>query len=154
MLLLQASGLKLRVNIAETALVRDGRILGWFFTSRDGVVVRASNHEISPQALYQKLTGSQGSTSASMNPFNYVALAHYESGVSRPLKQAELQQLVRAAPWPLLTGRCVEMGSQRDCFCSCAAQLQHMVGPFDTMHSWPDNVDECPFSIQVRGQLQ
>lgn len=111
MLLLQASGLKLRVNIAETALVRDGRILGWFFTSRDGVVVRASNYEISPQALYQKLTGSQGSTSASMNPFNYVALAHYESGVSRPIKQAELQQLVRAAPLQLL--KCSQAGVSR-----------------------------------------
>lgn len=46
------------------------------------------------------------------------------------------------------------MGSQRDCFCSCAAQLKYMVGPSDTMHSWPDNADECPFSIQVRGKLQ
>lgn len=91
----QASGLKLRVNIAETALIRDGRILGWFFTSRDGVVVRASNHEISPQALYQKLTGGMGSVSTTMNPFNYVALAHFESGVARPLKHTELQQLVR-----------------------------------------------------------
>ena len=54
---------------------------------------RASSAEISPQALFQKLVHGQ-SVPASAWP-GYVALAHYDSGVSRPLKQQELQQLVR-----------------------------------------------------------
>mmetsp|Transcript_10945 Transcript_10945/g.23598 ORF Transcript_10945/g.23598 Transcript_10945/m.23598 type:complete len:769 (-) Transcript_10945:646-2952(-) len=93
------SGLKLRLNIPDTAILRDGRIVGWFYTSKEGIVSRASNHEISPQALYQKLTGAQTKDPAS-NPFGYVAIGHYESGISRPLKQQELQQVLSQAASP------------------------------------------------------
>ncbi|GAX74082.1 hypothetical protein CEUSTIGMA_g1532.t1 [Chlamydomonas eustigma] len=95
-----ASGLKLRINLLDTILIHDGRIFGWFYTSRDGVVVRASNHEISSQAVFHKLAGMQ-SANLDRNPFNYVALAHYDSGISRPLKQNELHQMLQGLCGPL-----------------------------------------------------
>lgn len=93
MFLPQAAGLKLRTNIPDTAIVKDGRIVGWYYTNKEGVVSRCSLHEIGSQALYQKLTLQQTLDPVS-NPYGYVAIAHYESGVSRPLKQAELQHVV------------------------------------------------------------
>jgi hypothetical protein len=57
-------------------------------------VCRSSLHEISPMALFTKLAGQQTSDSVT-NPMSYVALCHYESGISRPVKQHELQFLVR-----------------------------------------------------------
>ncbi len=78
-------------------------MLGWFYTNKDGVVCRCALHEISPSTLFQKLVGS-ATLDEAYNPNGYVALSHFESGVSRPLKQAELQHLVRGGlthvvPW-------------------------------------------------------
>jgi hypothetical protein len=54
-----------------------GKLQGWWYTNGEGVVTRASLHEISPQALFQKLVGQQTADTA-INPFQYVALAHCE----------------------------------------------------------------------------
>ena len=89
----QASGLKLRINVIDTVILQSGRIGAWFYTSRDGVVCRASPHECSPQAVFQKLVGMIN-VDESRNPYGYVALVHYDTGISRPIKQHELQDIV------------------------------------------------------------
>ena len=89
----QVSGLKLRVNIPDTAIIKEGRIIGWYYTNKEGICCRSALHEISSQALFQKLTGQQNKD-PQLNPFGYVALAHFESGVSRMVKQHELQDIV------------------------------------------------------------
>ena len=91
---MQSSGLKLRLSIPDTAIFKDGRLAAWFYTSRDGVVCRMSAHELSGPGLYQKLIGSQNFV-PKKNPFGYVALAHYKTGVSRPMRKPELQAVVR-----------------------------------------------------------
>ena len=92
----QAAGLKLRINVVDTVIFREGRIAAWFYTSRDGAVCRASPHECSPSAFYQKLVG-MAMVDENRNPYGYVGLAHYDSGVSRPVKQHELQQIVSSS---------------------------------------------------------
>ncbi len=72
-------------------------MIGWFYTNRDGVVSRCGLHEISPKQLFQKLVGS-ATINPHTNPHSYVALCHFESGVSRPVNQIELQHLVSASP--------------------------------------------------------
>eukprot|EP00955_Chlamydomonas_euryale_P044062 352800-Chlamydomonas_euryale.AAC.8 len=94
----QPSGLKLRINIADTVVIRDGKLVAWFYTSRDGVVTRAPTHEVGPQAVFRKLVGRVASTSD--NPNGYVAIAHYNNGVSRLLKEGELMELVRCCCMP------------------------------------------------------
>jgi hypothetical protein len=68
--------------------------LGHFYTNRDGVVSRYANHEITRQTIYQRLA-AQHNLDSSSNPFGYIAIAHYASGVSRLLKRPELQEVVR-----------------------------------------------------------
>ena len=79
--------------MVDTVIFQSGRIAAWFYTSRDGAVARASPHECSPTAVYQKFVG-MAVVDESRNPYGYIGLAHYDSGVSRPVKQQELQQLV------------------------------------------------------------
>lgn len=115
---LQASGLKLRLNMPDTAIIKEvsytstsladkhvlpiyllhykpapgmrkgtciwhsaclvqGKLQGWWYTNNEGVLTRASLHEISPQGLFQKLVG-QKTEDPAMNPFQYIALAHCE----------------------------------------------------------------------------
>lgn len=66
-------------------------MLGWWFTS-GGAVAKQAQHDISAQALAHKLIGAQ--VASAQNPHNFVALVHYDSGISRPLKQQELLQVV------------------------------------------------------------
>jgi len=89
----QASGLKLRINAVDTIILKSGRIAAWFYTSRDGSVCRALPHECNPQTVYQKLVGC-AHVDESHNPYGYLALVHYEDGISRPVKQHELQEIV------------------------------------------------------------
>lgn len=49
----QASGFRLRLDIADTLLIRGGRLAAWYFTARDGTVARASEPEITEQAILQ-----------------------------------------------------------------------------------------------------
>ena len=57
------------------------------------------NHEcnpspfIIPQSIYQRLA-SLHNLDPSLNPYGYIAVAHYSTGVSRLLKRAELQAVV------------------------------------------------------------
>lgn len=92
---LQASGLKLRMCLPSTALLGgEGRIIGWYYTDRDGVVCKATASEVSSAAVLHKLCASHV-LDLSYNPFSYVAVAHYASGVCRLLRRDELQLLVR-----------------------------------------------------------
>ena len=45
--------------------------------------------------MFQKLVG-MATLDDARNPYGYIALAHYDSGLSRPVKQQELQQIVGA----------------------------------------------------------
>ena len=92
----QASGLKLRLNMLDTVLLRDGRVTGHYYTNKDGVVCKFSAHEVTKSSVYQRLA-SQQNMDPGANPFGYIALAHFPSGVSRLLKRPELQELVSAA---------------------------------------------------------
>ncbi len=91
----QASGLKLRINVVDTVIIQSGRIGAWFYTSRDGVVCRAGAHELVGQAVFQKLAGMAHMDAR--NPYGYIGLAHYDGGISRPLKLQELRMLVSYA---------------------------------------------------------
>jgi len=106
-LFVSVSGLKLRLNMPDTAIIKEGKLQGWWYTNSEGVVTRASLHEVSPQSLFQKLIGQQTADPA-INPFQYVALAHYDSGVSRPLKQHELQHLLGQVSGPFEPPRPVD----------------------------------------------
>lgn len=77
-------------------------MVGWFYTNRDGVICRCALHEISPATIFQKLVGS-ATLDEEFNPYAYVALCHFESGISRPLKQQELQHLVSPQARPCLS---------------------------------------------------
>lgn len=90
----QASGLKLRLSMLDTILLRDGRVIGHYYTNKDGVVCKFSPHEVTRASVYQRLA-AQHTIEPAQNPFGYVALAHFPSGVSRLLKRPELQELVR-----------------------------------------------------------
>ena len=43
--------------------------------------------------MYQKLVGC-AHIDESRNPYGYIALVHYNNGISRPVKQHELQEIV------------------------------------------------------------
>lgn len=86
----QASGLKLRLNIADTIVLEGSSIVALFYTSLSGVVTRAQSHELGGASLHRRLTQS------SPNPDDYAAIAHHTSGVSRLLKPLELEEVVRA----------------------------------------------------------
>lgn len=79
--------------IPDTAIINDCRIVGWFYTSKEGIICRASAHEVSGEALLHKLL-TQQVISVSSNPFTYVAVAHYSSGIARLMRRPELQALV------------------------------------------------------------
>ncbi len=55
--------------------------------------MKAGPQELTPQTVFQRFIGTH-TADVKRNPFNYVALAHFDSGVSRPMKQGELQQIV------------------------------------------------------------
>ncbi|GFR44536.1 hypothetical protein Agub_g5806 [Astrephomene gubernaculifera] len=92
-LFVSSAGLKLRMQMVDTVLIKTGRVLGHFYTSKDGYICRFSAHEITRQAVYQRLA-SLHSLDPQLNPFGYIAVAHYGTGVSRLLKRAELQELM------------------------------------------------------------
>lgn len=79
----------------DTILLRDGRVLGHYYTSKDGVVCKLAAHEVTRASVYQRLAAQH--TMEQTNPFGYIALAHFPSGISRLLKRPELQELVRRA---------------------------------------------------------
>ncbi|GLI71494.1 hypothetical protein VaNZ11_016709 [Volvox africanus] len=87
------AGLKLRMFMVDTVLIKSGRVLGHFYTSKDGYICRFSAHEITRQAIYQRLA-SLHCLDPQLNPFGYIGVAHYATGVSRLLKRAELQDLM------------------------------------------------------------
>ncbi|EFJ46281.1 hypothetical protein VOLCADRAFT_118141 [Volvox carteri f. nagariensis] len=78
--------------MVDTVLIKSGRVLGHFYTSKDGYICRFSAHEVTRQAIYQRLA-SLHCLDPQLNPFGYIAVAHYATGVSRLLKRAELQEL-------------------------------------------------------------
>ncbi|GLC38864.1 hypothetical protein PLESTM_000788200 [Pleodorina starrii] len=93
------AGLKLRMFMVDTVLIKSGRVLGHFYTSKDGYICRFSAHEITRQSIYQRLA-SLHCLDPQLNPFGYIAVAHYATGVSRLLKRAELQELMTTVCGP------------------------------------------------------
>ena len=89
----QNAGLKLRLAVLDTVLVKGGRIIGHFYTDRDGVVCKVAAHIVTKQSVYKRIA-HQHQLDPHTNPFGYMAVAHYPSGVSRLLKRPEFQELV------------------------------------------------------------
>ncbi|KAG1653707.1 hypothetical protein FOA52_007935 [Chlamydomonas sp. UWO 241] len=89
-----ASGLKLRLNIADTIVLEGSSIVALFYTSLSGVVTRAQAHELGGAQLHRRLTQSHP------NPDDYAAIAHHTSGVSRLLKPHELEEVLQATGGP------------------------------------------------------
>lgn len=83
--------------MVDTVLMKSGRVLGHYYTNRDGCVSRFSAHEITRQAIYQRFA-TLHVLDPHINPFGYIAVAHYSTGVSRLLKRPELQDLVSPRP--------------------------------------------------------
>ncbi|KXZ46150.1 hypothetical protein GPECTOR_46g219 [Gonium pectorale] len=93
------SGLKLRLPMVDTVLVKGGRVLGHFYTSKEGYICRFSAHEITARGVYQRLAALH-SLDPQLNPFGYMAIAHYTTGISRLLKRSELQELMTTVSGP------------------------------------------------------
>ncbi|PNW83379.1 hypothetical protein CHLRE_05g245701v5 [Chlamydomonas reinhardtii] len=98
-LFVSSAGLKLRMQLVDTVLFKSGRALGHFYTNRDGAVCRFSAHEITRSSIYQRLA-SLHNLDPSLNPYGYIAVAHYSTGVSRLLKRAELQAVMSVLSGP------------------------------------------------------
>ncbi|KAG2430866.1 hypothetical protein HXX76_009840 [Chlamydomonas incerta] len=98
-LFVSSAGLKLRMQMVDTVLFKSGRALGHFWTNRDGAVCRFSAHEITRSSIYQRLA-SLHNLDPALNPYGYIAVAHYSTGVSRLLKRAELQELMSVLSGP------------------------------------------------------
>ncbi|KAG2496058.1 hypothetical protein HYH03_005977 [Edaphochlamys debaryana] len=92
-LFVSSAGLKLRMALVDTVLIKSGRVIGHFYTSRDGYVCRYSAHEITRNGVYARLAQLHN-LDAQQNPFGYIAVAHYATGISRLLKRPELQELM------------------------------------------------------------
>eukprot|EP00798_Chlamydomonas_sp_ICE-L_P031755 gene31755-6953_t len=87
---------KLHISIPDTAIFRDGQILGWFYTSREGSVSRVSPQEASLEALFHRLTSGQVLDQASVS--RHVAVAHFSTGISRPVDYEELRTIAFILP--------------------------------------------------------
>lgn len=81
------------VNLVDTVLIEDGSLVAWFYTTKDGVVAKASPHELNCSTLLLKLLTIQTGPTR-LNPHGYVAMARYESGIVRPMKSNELESLL------------------------------------------------------------
>ncbi|KAG2445056.1 hypothetical protein HYH02_008924 [Chlamydomonas schloesseri] len=114
-LFVSSAGLKLRMQLVDTVLFKSGRALGHFYTNRDGAVCRFSAHEITRSSIYQRLA-SLHNLDPALNPYGYIAVAHYTTGVSRLLKRAELQELmsVLSGPYEFGEGAAPHLAAQHE----------------------------------------
>lgn len=81
---------QLRVNLVDTIAISNGSISAWFYTNSNGEVDRAEEHELVPSSIMLKLLAMQ----ASSEDKGIVAVAHYQSGLRKPLNETELESLV------------------------------------------------------------
>lgn len=95
LMLQQQTGHKLRVQIADTAIISAGGVLqAWLHTNtKAGVVLSVPRCQLSTAALLQKLKGQHAPYEAA-NPDGWVAVAHFSNGLSWLVDAAGLEQLV------------------------------------------------------------
>ena len=96
---LQNKGLKLRISIPDTFIIRNGSLSAWFQTCDDGYVVRLSPGKLTPENVYKAIVRKEV-IDQNINPHRYVAIAHFARHASRLLRKEELDVLVRMPDGP------------------------------------------------------
>lgn len=91
---LQVTGHKLRLNVPDTAIIEHGLLKAWLYTDKKtGVVQSTPSSSLSCTALLHKLKGQHALHDLN-NPNGWVAVAYFNSYVTRLLNAQELEQLV------------------------------------------------------------
>ena len=96
---LQNKGLKLRISIPDTFIIRNGSLSAWFQTCDDGYVVRLSPGKLTPENVYKAIVRKEV-IDQKINPHRYVAIAHFARHASRLLRKEELDVLVSLPDGP------------------------------------------------------
>eukprot|EP00193_Tetraselmis_chui_P001148 CAMPEP_0177751820 /NCGR_PEP_ID=MMETSP0491_2-20121128/587_1 /TAXON_ID=63592 /ORGANISM="Tetraselmis chuii, Strain PLY429" /LENGTH=705 /DNA_ID=CAMNT_0019266977 /DNA_START=104 /DNA_END=2221 /DNA_ORIENTATION=+ len=109
-LFLSSKGLKLRITIPDTFIIRNGQLTAWFQTSDEGYVHRLSPQKLTPENVFKTLLRKEMSD-PNLNPHRFVAIAHFSRHASRLLRREELDILLGEVDPPGTPPRALMDGS-------------------------------------------